>query len=234
MGAGDEGEAPGLKAAEAPQRGLPVRGAPPAAPVALEAIMKRGLFMALAAAVMAPLATESPAASAAKNLAEGLSAVTKFLPPEPGQTICFGRAYDAKHLSDHPRQTVTEMTLLLRVEGLDAKGKRVLEDPDRIEYVFALAVNRRGDTSPLMTMGECSGDREAACAVDCDGGAAYLEPSAGGGLTLRLRDEGIGFGADCDTTRGTFLAPGADDRAFALAPAPAEACWALDTTMLAR
>ena len=123
--------------------------------------------------------------------------------PEPGKTACFGRSYDARHLHDHPRQTVAEMTLLLRVEGLDAKGERVTMNPDRIRYLFALAVKRRGDKAPLMTAGECSGDREAECAVDCDGGAVFIETSAdGAGVMVRLREEGIGFGADCDTTRG--------------------------------
>ena len=186
------------------------------------------------AVVVAIAAAAAPLAAAAEPLTEGLAAVAKIVPPEPGRMACFGRAYDAKHLRDHPRQTVAEMTLLLRVEGLDAKGERVTKKPDRIRYLFALAVKRRGDKAPLMTAGECSGDREAQCAVDCDGGAVFIEPSAdGAGLMVRLRDEGIGFGADCDTTRGIFVPPGADDRAFALAPAPAEACWSLDRTKLA-
>ena len=193
--------------------------------------MRRRLLAPFIAAATATLAAAAP--SAADPLPKGLAAVAKILPAEPGRTACFGRVYDAKHMSDHPRQMVAEMTFLLRVEGLTAKGERVLKNPHHIRYLFALAVKRRGDKAPLMTAGECSGDREAACAVDCDGGAAYIEPSSSNGeLMLRLRDEGIGFGADCDTTRGTFLAPGADDRAFALAPAPAEACWPLDRTML--
>ena len=109
-----------------------------------------------------------------------------------------------------------------------------MKNPDRVRYLFALAVKRRGDAMPLMTAGECSGDRKAECAVDCDGGAAFIERSADGRLTLRLRGKGIGFSADCDTTRGAFVALGADDRMFALAPAPAEACSALDRTELRR
>jgi hypothetical protein len=193
--------------------------------------MNHGLpMLAVAVAIAAAL---SPLPAAAEPSIEGLSAVAKILPPEPGRTACFGRVYDARHLRERPRQTVTEMTLLLRVEGLNAKGERVAKNADRILYLFALAVKRRGDKAPLMTAGECSGDREADCAVDCDGGSALVETSEGGGVILRLRGEGIGFGADCDTTRGIFVPPGADDRAFALAPAPAEACWALDRTKLA-
>ena len=194
--------------------------------------MNRRFPILLAAVAIASTALLLPAA--ARPLVEGLSAVAKILPPEPGKTACFGRSYDARHLHDHPRQTVAEMTLLLRVEGLDAKGERVTMNPDRIRYLFALAVKRRGDKAPLMTAGECSGDREAECAVDCDGGAVFIETSAdGAGVMVRLREEGIGFGADCDTTRGIFIPPGEDDRAFALAPAPAEACWSLDRTKLA-
>jgi hypothetical protein len=43
----------------------------------------------------------------------------KILPPEPGRKACWRRVYDAKHLTAHPQQKVTELTFFLRVSGYD-------------------------------------------------------------------------------------------------------------------
>ncbi len=193
--------------------------------------MKRRI---VARAAAATAAASFPHLSAAERLSEGLSAVVKILPPKPGRTACFRRLYDARHLGAHPRQTITEMVFVMRVEGMDAKGDRVLKDPNHVMYRFALELKRRGDRRPLRTNGECNGDRAAECFVDCDGGGVTVERMAqGGGLTIRLQGEGIAFGADFDTTRGYFVGPGADDRVFELAPAPATACQSLERAQLA-
>jgi hypothetical protein len=102
-----------------------------------------------------------------------------------------------------------------------------------VAYRFALALTRRGDERSLRTDGECSGDNIADCAVDCDGGGVKIEPSSrSGGLTVRLEGEGIAFGADCDTTCGFFVGPGADDGVFELAPAPFASCRSLEKQTL--
>lgn len=157
------------------------------------------------------------------------SAAEKILPPEPGREACYRKVYDAQHLRAHPQQKVTEMTFLLRVEGQYATGGPVLKNPDHVTYNFALSLKRRDDRRPLRTTGDCLGHVVAECVVDCDGGGVDIEDlPRGGGLTLRLLSDGIAFGNDCDTTRGYFVKPGADDKEFQLEPAPLASCVALE------
>lgn len=196
--------------------------------------MKRRIVARAAAVAIAATAASFPHLSAAERVSAGLLAVVKILPPEPGREACFRRLYDARHLGAHPRQTITEMVFVMRVEGMDAKGDRVLKNPDHVMYRFALELKRRDDRRPLRTNGECNGDSVADCFVDCDGGGVTVERMAqGGGLTVRLQGEGIAFGNDCDTTRGQFVGPGADDKIFELAPAPAAICLSLERAELA-
>jgi hypothetical protein len=161
---------------------------------------------------------------------------TQILPAEPGRKGCWRRIYDAVHLSSHPRQTVAEMTFFLRVKAYDAKGNEVAHDPDHVFYNFALAVKQRGEARARVTSGDCSGEAAMQCAVDCDGGGAKIEraPKGDDGLVLRLEGEGIAFGNDCDTQRGTFLAPGADDKTFQLEAQPIAACAALEREALGK
>jgi hypothetical protein len=176
--------------------------------------------------------TAAPALAASGNGPE-TAAVTGIIEPTPGAKLCFRRVYDQAHLRGHPRQKVTELTFLLRVVGYDAQGNDARDNPDHIAFNFALSVRRRGDRKLMTTAGDCSGAERATCAVDCDGGAAFIEkPAAGGGLILKLEGEGIAFGNDCDTTRGVFLPPGEDDRAFLLDKAPLETCRQLEKDVL--
>jgi hypothetical protein len=155
--------------------------------------------------------------------------LAQILPPEAGRKGCWRRVYDAAHLASHPRQTVAEMTFFLRVKAYDAKGNEVALNPDHVFYNFALATKRRDEAKARVTSGDCSGEASMQCVVDCDGGGAVIErASKGEGLVLKLEGEGIAFGNDCDTQRGTFLAPGADDKVFLLEAQPIAACAALE------
>ena len=197
--------------------------------------MKRVFPVVAAVAISAIAAAILSGPAAADPLTEGLSAEMKILPPTPGGTACFHRLYDSRHLSEHPRQTIAEMVFVMHVEGMDAKGDPALKNPHHVIYRFALEVRRRDNRRPLRTNGECSGDGVADCFVDCDGGGVTVERSAqGGGLTVRLQGEGIAFGNDCDTNRGYFVGPGADDKIFELTPAPLTTCLPLKRTELAR
>ena len=161
-------------------------------------------------------------------LALAVSARAQILPPEGGRKGCSRRVYDTAHLASHPRQSVAEMTFFLRVKAYDAKGNEVARNPDHVFYNFALAAKRRGEARARVTSGDCTGEAAMQCVVDCDGGGAVIERAPKGeGLVLKLEGEGIAFGNDCDTDRGTFLAPGADDKTFLLEAQPAEACAAL-------
>jgi hypothetical protein len=162
-------------------------------------------------------------------LAFATPALAQILPAEAGRKGCWRRVYDAAHLASHPRQSVAEMTFFLRVKAYDAKGNEVARNPDHLFYNFALGVKRRGEAKARVTSGDCSGEAAMQCVVDCDGGGAMIERAPKcDGLVLKLEGEGIAFGNDCDTFRGTFLAPGADDKIFLLEAQPIAACTALE------
>jgi hypothetical protein len=50
----------------------------------------------------------------------------------------------------------------------------------------------------------------------------------GDGLSISLEGDGIAFGGDCYTTRGTWVRPGSDDKVFHLDPVSVEACKTLE------
>jgi hypothetical protein len=66
----------------------------------------------------------------------------------------------------------------------------------------------------------------------CDGGGVTIDKSPSDGLSISLHNGGIAFGGDCDTTTGTWVRPGADDKIFHLDPAPEEACKTLEKKQL--
>ena len=87
---------------------------------------------------------------------------------DPGQDrvfACFTRHYDAKHLSQHAEQNVTDMTLLV-----DSAN-----DPDYGRgYNLSIGVNFRGVPEQFLVAGSCgvdeAGNKLLGCAIDCDGG----------------------------------------------------------------
>lgn len=192
----------------------------------MTATAKAIFAMAIAAGLTAS------AAPAAENQPK-TDAVAKIIAPTPGEKVCFRRVYEAAHLRAHRKQTVAELTFLLRVVGYSAAGDIMRENPDHIVFNFALSARRRGAQKPMQTAGDCHGADRAACVVDCDGGEAFIEkPASGDGLIMRLEGEGIAFGNDCDSTRGVFLTPGADDKLFELEKAPWDFCAKLEKEML--
>ena len=157
----------------------------------------------------------------------------KILPPEPGGKACWRRVYDAKHLAAHPQQKVTEVTFFLRVSAYDAGDGYVFKNPDHIVYNFANSLKRRGNKRALAIGGDCLGDNAVECVVDCDGGGVTIDKLlSGDGLSITLDSDGIAFGGDCSTTRGTWVRPGSDDTVFHLDPVPVEACKTLETEQL--
>ena len=157
----------------------------------------------------------------------------KILPPEPGRKACWRRVYDAKHLAAHPQQKITELTFFLRVSGYDAGGAYVFKNPHHIFYNFAFSLKRRGNKRALATGGDCLGGKTAECVVDCDGGGITIDKlPSGEGLSIGLHSGGIAFGGDCDTTTGTWVRPGADDKVFHLDRAPEGACKTLEKSQL--
>jgi hypothetical protein len=186
------------------------------------------LIVSFASAFLAEVRAEQPGATEKERWP-----AEKILPPEPGRKACWRRVYYAKHLATHPQQKVTELTFFLRVSGYDAGGAYVFKNPHHIFYNFAFSLKRRGNKRVLATGGDCLGEKTADCVVDCDGGGITIDKlPSGGGLSISLHSGGIAFGGDCDTTTGTWVRPGADDKVFHLDRAPEETCKTLEKKQL--
>jgi hypothetical protein len=98
---------------------------------------------------------------------------------DPGKDhvfACFARIYDAAHLKGHPKQNVTNMTLLAN-SPYDGEA-----DPART-YNLTLGIGFRALKQQFDAYGGCDGTNAAQqslnCYIDCDGGA----------INVRVRDQ---------------------------------------------
>ena len=136
---------------------------------------------------------------------------------------CYQRAYDAIHLSRHPRQTVQTIGLRLikSPQQLDSENKpsheffvdvdvRIRNDGPRIRSFEGVALNGMRMSERLQCREE--EDRSAKCWIDCDGGGFNLIRTDRGTLVLDnrgLKEDGswpkypAGFGvkASCGEER---------------------------------
>ncbi|HZL38781.1 MAG TPA: hypothetical protein VFC45_00670 [Pseudolabrys sp.] len=158
----------------------------------------------------------------------GNAGLVPLLAPQAGNKACYARRYDAAYLRTHPRQRITAMTFLLNVEAYDEKEVKAERPEDKVYYVFAMSVARRGDKRLLHTSGNCYGSDEISCVVDCDGGHVGLDkvPPADT-LIVRLNEDGVRMFHDCDDKEGVLVTSGTDDKTFRIDKAPANACRAL-------
>lgn len=153
-----------------------------------------------------------------------------LLPPGEDATLCLGRRYDAEHLREHPKQTVTEVLLSIRYRPLKGEDA-VLEARDdggiekrRFIYDFTLAAKVRGKKETLYASGDCSSAEGIGCGVDCDGGGIDIEPVEFGGAVL-VRLERIRMTQGCiEGPRQVDLVGGADDKVFELGKMPESVC----------
>lgn len=183
--------------------------------------------MRMAACAIALMAVSLTGALAQEENPWADATLAQLLPPNPGAKLCYARSYDAAHLKQHPKQTVTNVTFMMRVVGYDRGGGYVTRNPDHIGYQFAMAVKRRIG-KPLRAAGDCSGGTGVQCVVDCDGGGLKVEKlAAGGDLLLRLLERGIRMHGDCDGA-GVMVGAKTDDKTFQVGKAPAQVCAALE------
>jgi hypothetical protein len=158
----------------------------------------------------------------------GNAALISLLAPQIGNRACYARRYDAAHLRANPRQRITAMTFLLNVEAYDEKEVKDERPEDKVYYVFAMSVARRGEKRLLDSSGECYGSDEISCVDDCDGGHVTLDKmSSADTLIVRLNEDGVRMFHDCDDQEGVLVTSGVEDRAFRIGKAPANACRAL-------
>jgi hypothetical protein len=151
--------------------------------------------------------------------------LAEFLPPRPGERICFARTYDAAHLAKHPKQTVSLIKFSLAYyrhepDEFHKEGQR--------DYYFRLEVRQRSNKGKaLTTVGDCfPGKGVIHCNVECDGG----------GIQVKWRDKPNSILIDLAATgrirldncggeeNAVELEPGADDRTFLLSRLAPAAC----------
>jgi hypothetical protein len=90
---------------------------------------------------------------------------------------CFARVYDARHLAQHPRQNVTDMTLLARLDG---------KEPSY--YALTLGLHLRKSQALRVTAADCSAQGGlSATAIECN---ADCE---GGPVDIKLKDDGTAW-----------------------------------------
>ncbi len=189
--------------------------------------MRRCLVSAGALAAALLCIADPAAAQAIEPGSEGRLA--ELVPPKDGARACYTRAYDAKHLQDHPKQKVTGMQFRLAYHIFEPdeffpKGQR--------NYYFQLDAKLRGGARKQTAAGECSitPTGKIFCGVECDGGGVIVSQKSG---RLLVDLEAVGrlrmtLFCDGGEEDSVDLLPGEDDKAFLLEPIRMESCPAYD------
>lgn len=182
------------------------------------------IALLLAAPAVAAMSQNVPPTASKPMQPGGEEAVEFERPPElralfPEETntpACYARAYDAKHLADHPQQKVTamELRLVLRTVGSDDDTAR--------GHLFQMRVKTRGSKEVMTGIGPCMVEGgKVFCGIECDGGGVYVKKRDDGALIVSFDDMwGIRLADDCgeDDEEAAALKPGKDDRSFRLDP----------------
>ena len=137
-------------------------------------------------------------------------AATTFRDWKPGNP-CLARSCDAKHLSAHPEQRLTNF-------ALSASGMSPALPKGEFEVTFRFKV--RGQASVYQAEGICRGGSDKAdCRVEGDGGQFTMK-ATGEGLLLTISRIAVEGDADFSPEIGV----GGDDRLVRLKLAPKSAC----------
>jgi hypothetical protein len=106
--------------------------------------------------------------------------------------MCFERHYDGAHLSRHPDQLVTSMTLALDPDGPVVRGSpTIAEGRIKIPFDFKIAMTKRGSNKIYVQVGNVENrDGIYRGVVECDGGGFRLRKDSSG-LLLSI---GLGLG----------------------------------------
>ena len=185
--------------------------------------------------IVCAVAVAAPGLCAAQDGEKKESPLPSHLPLRT--EACFGRAYDAAHLSAHPKQRVTSFHLAREfkedqnLEFDPTPEQEVKNEDGSYGRVNVNAYVRFRDRKGVFTNAlSCvkGDDSLVRCAIDCDGGSFNLNSS---GQSLLLENNGFvvvgGCGANDDEYENPeHVSPGADDKAFRLDPKPFAACMA--------
>lgn len=115
------------------------------------------------------------------------TATGAFELPQPGETVCYGRAYGDSHLAQHPGQVARTLVLEL-IDWKDYEG-----------LGFFLNVVLADDPWHTWGAGGACYDTEEGtlCAIDCDGGAFLIEAGKDGDLLLKNAKDGFAVQQNC-------------------------------------
>jgi len=136
---------------------------------------------------------------------------------------CWARVYDAVHLSKHPGQKVSSLTLSISAregESGDAPGKYLAK-------ITALMRDKQGSYSNLDGARCVAAEGKLSCFTDGFFlGRFTLEPAGKNmKLALRSRDEHLALVPGVEVSAFTVLSPqNPEHTLFLLNPAPAKAC----------
>lgn len=155
---------------------------------------------------------------------------TTLFGKDPGDLrafACFTRHYDEAHLKAHPKQNVTDMTLLV-----DSTYDYSADEPSR-SYALGIQVNFRKVDKPFDVSGSCSssaGDEPLHCGVDCDGGQIDVRLKDANSILVdipygaRIYDPSQPLDADPDAGVAPEAHFGPDDTTFLLARTSLKTC----------
>ena len=127
---------------------------------------------------------------------------------------CFVRRYDGSHLTQHPKQKVSAMKLLVTAE--DAPEDKT------INYSFRLGFKYRHRTGNFDSSGYCNhiiaentgGEIRLGCGVDCEGGGIEVALKDEKSALIRLERIRIWERNKADDDASNDLVAGADDKIF--------------------
>ena len=127
---------------------------------------------------------------------------------------CFVRRYDASHLAQHPKQTVSAMKLLVTAE--DAPEDKT------VNYSFRLGIKYRHRAGNFDSSGFCShivaentgGEIRLGCGVDCEGGGIQVAMKDEKSALIRLERIRVWERNKPDDDASNDLVAGADDKIF--------------------
>lgn len=155
---------------------------------------------------------------------------TQLFGKDPGKDhvfACFTRHYDAAHLKAHPKQNVTDMTLLVNSNFGD-------ETDDARSYSLTMGINFRSVKTQFQAYGGCSGTDEAQkslnCYIDCDGGSITVRSKDANAILVDvpygagIYDPDAPDNAEPDAGIPPKAAFGADDKLFLLTRISSKLC----------
>ena len=172
--------------------------------------MKARLSAMLATALVVVPATAGGLRAAAKS-----TFFEQFFLNAQSGSPCYARTYDAAHLKDHDKQTVRSIEIELSQENVSD----IPNTPERFELGFGLKVRKSDDWFTGAAICSASGDDEANCFIEGDGGRFRLTAASDGAVKLETGDYGLALEGEKDFM--SISGKDGDDRVFVLTPARA-------------